>query len=59
MEFLNLINAIASHINVDNIEVVCEMLEKLIVLGDQMEAAAEKALSRVVSASPVNPPVQQ
>ena len=52
MEFLNLVNAVASQLNSQKIDEVCEMLEKLIVLGDQLEAAAAKDIKNVISPAP-------
>lgn len=49
MEFLSLVNAVASQLNLQKIEAVCEMLEKLIVIGDQLEAAAAKEIKSVIS----------
>lgn len=59
MEFLNLVNAVASQLNAQKIESVCEMLEKLIVLGDQLESHAQNALSEVVAAVEKPAPVAQ
>lgn len=43
MEFLNIVNAIASHINPQNIENMIALVEKLIALGEQMEGSIKDA----------------
>lgn len=50
MQFLNIVNAIASNITPQNIENMIALVEKLIILGEQMEAAVEQV---------VQPPKQQ
>lgn len=44
MEFLSLIDAVATQLNAQKIELVCDMLEKLIVIGDQLESAVQKGI---------------
>lgn len=51
MQFLNIVNAIASNITPQNIENMIALVEKLIVLGQQMESAVEQAVQQ--------PPKQQ
>lgn len=47
MQFLNIVNAIASNITPQNIENMIALVEKLIVLGQQMEAAVQQAASQI------------
>lgn len=45
MEFLNLVNAIASQITPDNVEKMIELIEKLIDLGIKMEKRIESLVN--------------
>lgn len=47
MQFLNIVNAIAANVNAQNIENMIALVEKLIVLGQQMETAVQQAAAQV------------
>jgi hypothetical protein len=47
MEFLNIVNAIASHITPQNIENMIALVEKLIILGEQMESAVQSSAAQL------------